>query len=650
MRRGTLRRGAPGIRLVLLVLGLVVAVPCGAPMLSVSANAQTQSPDEQLARKYAPIVYVQEQPGACSTTGEAYLPVPVETVFDDPEVTLRRIAAAGESSDPIVTTAPNAASLAGLDKHHYLDFPGDSRNPGCDYEEWLRRKVEENGIQPLLYARIATEPRRPGELALQYWHYWVYNHFNNTHESDWEMVQLTFAADTAEEALGQEPSAVTFAQHGGGERADWTDDKLRREGDRVVVYPAAGSHASYYDDALWIGWGEQGAGFGCDDIREPLVRLEPTIALIPATVAPGSGFEWLLFEGHWGQRESWEFNGPRGPNHGPKWIHPIGWTDRVRESSLPIPAYGTVGPGSAGVFCSISGTTGAIFTLFPVHPRLTGAVSAAFVLVPLVLVLLGWRYVVRAVKLYATHPAVFLPTSALMLVVARIGAVADDLIDRFVFRGDGGEAPGFSEMFGTGLGIGVQNIQHLLTFSLVAPAVVYATYGVESGERARFRRSWSVAVRRFPRTLGAVYLTLLLTGVMAATVVLLPVAIYKGVQWLYTPHAVMIQGASWRGARHVSRRAVKGHWWRTLGFGASIVLFSGVPGPLVGVALLVLVDASMDVANLASTVVYLVAYPIAVIASTLYYLTISGLAPKVAEPAEAAALSAGTPAATAARA
>src|SRR5690606_22224033 len=96
--------------------------------------------------------------------------------------------------------------------------------------------------------------------------YWVYNHFNNLHESDWEMIQFTFEADSIEEALTQDPAQVSFAQHGGGESADWDGDKITRDGNHVSIFSASGSHASYYDSAVWIGWGANGSGFGCDQI------------------------------------------------------------------------------------------------------------------------------------------------------------------------------------------------------------------------------------------------------------------------------------------------------------------------------------------------------------------------------------------------
>ena len=138
------------------------------------------------------------------------------------------------------------------------------------------------GHEPTVYAHVATEAAHPGKLALQYWIFYTYNDWNNLHEGDWEMIQLLFDAADAEEALGEEPVSVGYSQHEGAEGADWGDEKLELvDGRRPVVYPAAGSHANFFDPALYVGSsGEQGVG--CDDTRGPHLELEPKVVTIPS--------------------------------------------------------------------------------------------------------------------------------------------------------------------------------------------------------------------------------------------------------------------------------------------------------------------------------------------------------------------------------
>ena len=118
-----------------------------------------------------------------------------------------------------------------------------------------------------MYAHVVSDPAYPGRLALQYWMFYVYNDWNNLHEGDWEMIQLNFDAASAAEALHETPVEVGYSQHTGGERAGWGDDKLEIVGgSHPVVYPASGSHAGFFDQALYLG-ASGSQGVGCDDTR-----------------------------------------------------------------------------------------------------------------------------------------------------------------------------------------------------------------------------------------------------------------------------------------------------------------------------------------------------------------------------------------------
>ena len=160
-----------------------------------------------------------------------------------------------ESAD-LVKVGPAAGDLVNRYEYH-LDFPGNALDPGCDFERWNRRLTQSatRPSTPMLRPIRAT-----GRIALQYWLFYVFNDFNNLHEGDWEMIQLNFRARDATAALEKEPVEVGYSSHEGAERADWGDDKLELVGGtHPVVYPAAGSHANKFTDALYLGLG----GGGC---------------------------------------------------------------------------------------------------------------------------------------------------------------------------------------------------------------------------------------------------------------------------------------------------------------------------------------------------------------------------------------------------
>src|SRR3954469_6405426 len=112
-----------------LALALAVAA------LVAPAGAAADTADEPaLAKRYAPVVRLVEQPHECGR-GEPYRPIDVDAVFGEPTVAFRGPwAAAG-----VVKVGPTADDLSrGLYQYH-LDFPGDALRPGCDYERWERR-------------------------------------------------------------------------------------------------------------------------------------------------------------------------------------------------------------------------------------------------------------------------------------------------------------------------------------------------------------------------------------------------------------------------------------------------------------------------------------------------------------------------------
>jgi hypothetical protein len=260
------------------VLGLAIVSTATFPATaSADVDAETGAAAQELADRYAPIVMLKDQEEECDTSGEPFAPMAVDVLLDNPQIALRQVG----NGDPTAMRGPAASDLFGLGEGFYLDFPGDSLQPGCLYERDFDRYA---AVQPsTVYAHVVQQADHPDLLAVQYWLYWYYNDWNNKHESDWEFIQIMFPASSVDEALEVEPISVGYAQHTGGEGADWNSDKLEREGTHPVVYSSARSHASYFGAALYMG--RSGAeGFGCDNTDGPSRRVDPEVVLLPDTV------------------------------------------------------------------------------------------------------------------------------------------------------------------------------------------------------------------------------------------------------------------------------------------------------------------------------------------------------------------------------
>src|SRR3954470_6687175 len=153
-----------------------VVMACAAISLAAAPAAGASTGDTvALAKRYAPVVRLVAQDAECGP-GESYMPIDVALLFGQPTVALR----GPWRQRDLVKIAPTARDLGGGLYEYHLDFPGDALDPGCDYERWARRVSE--GHDPTAYAHVATDPEHAGRLALQYWLFYAYNHWNNLHE------------------------------------------------------------------------------------------------------------------------------------------------------------------------------------------------------------------------------------------------------------------------------------------------------------------------------------------------------------------------------------------------------------------------------------------------------------------------------------
>ena len=143
--------------LLILLAAIVLADSGGA------AAQEAGSAEQELAEKWAPIVQIREQEEECDRDGEGWEPTNVDIVLGNPEVVLRDV------DDEVVVEGPTAADLFGLGEGYYLDFPGNSIRPGCDYERDFLRFKEETGTPPTIYSHIVSQSDKPGLLAVQYW-------------------------------------------------------------------------------------------------------------------------------------------------------------------------------------------------------------------------------------------------------------------------------------------------------------------------------------------------------------------------------------------------------------------------------------------------------------------------------------------------
>ncbi len=603
----------------------------GALVLATPAAASTAT--ERLVHRYSPILFLRTQTDdpPCDTQEEQYQPTTVDTVLGNPGVSLVHV---GKNGRRVVGTAPTAARIAGLGKNYFMDLPGDPLNAGCKYAKDFEALQKAGKAPAITYAHVARE-RGTGQLAVEYWFFYYFNQFNDLHEGDWEGMQIAFDAPTPEKALKTGPYQVALYQHAGGEKADWDDSKVQKRGTHPKVYPAAGSHATFYDDAVYLGNGQHGSGVGCDDTSMPVRRLTPQPSLMPSKPAPGSRYQWLTYRGHWGQKEKGlSNNGPTGPYGKPQWRTPITWAEGIRSTSPKLPAGDILGPAASGIFCGAVATVSSFLNLQAKSP--TGAlvlliIGGVIILIPIVAT--RWRPVditdlrqsrafgqlLRAARqLYGRGWRAFLPIGlTALLVVGAIQAIIA-LLNELIGQSDIHPAV---DLFGFKLDFDISLIAvlRLLAFTVIGAAVISAVRLVDAKQRATFATSYRYALNRFWRIIGADLLFNFTMFALLFTVIGAPIAIWKFVDWQFVQQEILFEDRSIRDAFRGSTRVVRGHWVRTGLIAGFFDLIAVAVGPVLGFAL-IFNNFSLTWVNLASSLVFALLLPYVSIGRTLLYL------------------------------
>jgi hypothetical protein len=576
---------------------------------------EAASPEQQLIEKYAPIVALKNQEGACDDNGEPFYPVAVDVVFGKDDVVLKRATGSSSSSDEVIMSAPSAADLYAKGDGYYIDLPGNPRHPGCGYEQWF--DLNSAGYEPMAYAHIVTGGER---LVVQYWFFYVFNNFNNTHESDWEMMQVFFDVGSVEQALQTEPVQVAVAQHGGGETADWNDSKFQRDGNRPIVFSAAGSHSTQYGDAVYLGWGENGTGFGCDITTGPSTLVPLNVTLLPSFEPdPASEFAWLNFEGRWGERQEGEFNGPTGPATKRSWSSPFLWQEGLRSSSIEVPLAETAGPAPTDVFCTLSAAGSNLFRVIGDN----SVVLLSSVIGILAVIVAATRYIWPTVRAaFGIYRRQWRTFTAIGLWLVPVGILFNGfqyLVSNYppgsTVIGVVGKTP---ESY-YALAILTLIAQLLASLVVVGPMTIAVYEGIERGETISFRQALQLTIDRAGGLLKAIGLMALVTVALATVVLTLPVAIWLLVRWCFVSQATVLDDADTRGALNASSNAVRGRWWRIALVNVSLFIVACAPGVLVGLGLLVFGSATVQTTNAVSSVLYVVSVPLAILGLTVVY-------------------------------
>jgi hypothetical protein len=615
------------------VVGAVlVAMTCF--VCAASPAVASDGAARSLVDAYSPIVMMRSQlDGVCDKTEEQYgPPTSVNVVLGNPRV--RLLERVGHHT-LVIKRGPRAADLAGRGQDFYLDLPGNPLRPGCTYARDFAALRQAGRTPAMVYAHIARQPGFAG-LAVQYWFYYYFNQFNDLHESDWEGMQITFDAGTPAQALSRGPDQIVVFQHSGGEHADWLDSKVQRSGTHPIVYSAAGSHATFYASALWLGTGQNGSGVGCDNTTEPLTAFHPRVVLLPNSARPAGKFAWLDYSGHWGQREAGFNDGPHGPNTKTVWGMPFSWMDATRTASPKVPADALIGPAVSSTFCGAVASVSSFINLKA--QTSVGAAVVAIAIVALILLALGltrWRptaieplrqaraggqIILSAARVYGRHlGSVVLIALAALLAIGFLDGLEWALRHALGASGSGASLTDAGPSFGPSASV---SIGRTLATPFASAVVIAFVRNLERSRDTRLPATVLAVLRRLWRLLAVQVLILIALVALAVTIIGIPFAVLKFVDWQFAQQEILFEDRSILDALRGSTRLVRHHRWHTATIVATFWVLSQLPSVLLGAALIFTSIPAGDL-NLIGALAYALLICYAGIGRTLLYLDLS---------------------------
>ncbi len=604
----------------LLVRFLLTPVLGSLALVGLAAPAYADTDDEAaLAEKFAPVLMLVTQDEACGP-GEPYRPSDVDVMFDNPTIALR---GPWVPSHDLVQVAPSVDDISDGLPGYALDLPGAPLNPGCDYEKWADSQWK--GSEPTIYAHVATQSGVTDRIALQFYFFYAFNDYNNKHETDWERIQLEFAAPDAATAMADDlaPETVVYSQHYGSERATWGEGKLEIEDDtHPVVFVSAGSHANQYSPGVFMG-NTAATGFGCDTTVGDHDAVRATVRTIPSDAeAALAAYPWTGYEGHWGEVGPKRFyEGPTGPNRKSGWTKPFSWSDSARDTSIVVPGAGLAGSQTAQVYCDAVGKGSDAFRAFVDRPAATLAIlGAVLAVVVWLLRRTSWRseplparqrrtsgqVVYASTWLLVRHAPVFLLLAAPMAVLLVLTAVLQTVALTT-------PVPGWV----------TAPVSFLAALSMLVSggATTLAVARIGEGREPAVRELYADSTPRLVAGLPAVVAAVVSIALLVGTLLLAPVALVLLAAWNLLVPVIVLEGRS--GFRSLRRSLALVR--RSLATVVPVVLLSILLATNVGalLAALVFIVAPLPfvILNAVPPLVLAFLWPVVSVLSTYNYLS-----------------------------
>jgi len=159
-----------------------------------------------------------------------------------------------------------------------------------------------------------------------------------------------------------------------------------------------------------------------------------------------------------------------------------------------------------------------------------------------------------------------------------------------------------------------------LVLLLVGSPIIAVMRRIEAGEPAVPWAAFREVIPLVPRMLLTDILAFLAIGGLSVTVIGIPYAVKKAVDWTFAGQEIVFERRKPRAALAASARLVRGRWWSVAAVDLALFFIGALLGPLLGAALIILTDIPLWTINFIGLAVFGLALPFMIITLTLMYL------------------------------
>ena len=158
-----------------------------------------------------------------------------------------------------------------------------------------------------------------------------------------------------------------------------------------------------------------------------------------------------------------------------------------------------------------------------------------------------------------------------------------------------------------------------VAYTLVIAVTVAALDERAEGRKVRVRSAYRSMLGHFWSLLGANLVITLYLVLLVLTVVGIPWAIKKAVDWSFVPQQVIIEARRPCDAMRSSAAIMRGDWWRVASISTALFIVGISLGPIIGIVIIFATAAPLALVDVIGSLVYTLVVPYVAIALTLLY-------------------------------